>query len=83
MLTPVQFMGNMMPKVKALRTQFPSLDIQVDGGLGVDTIDTAAKAGANLIVAGSAVFKSDPKTVIGQLRQSVETYCKPVPEGYM
>ena len=56
-------MPNMMPKVLALRTQHPTLDIQVDGGLSPKTIDQAAAAGANLIVAGSAVFKpgSDPK----------------------
>merc|ERR1719231_245206 len=33
------FMPNMMPKVLALRTEHPTLDIQVDGGLGPATID--------------------------------------------
>jgi ribulose-phosphate 3-epimerase len=48
------FMVDMMPKVAALREQFPELDIEVDGGLSPSTIDHAAKAGANMIVAGSA-----------------------------
>ena len=39
-----------------------SINIQVDGGLSMDTIDTAAEAGANMIVAGSSVFKArDPR----------------------
>jgi ribulose-phosphate 3-epimerase len=34
-------------------------DIEVDGGINLDTIDAALDAGANIIVAGSAVFKGD------------------------
>lgn len=34
------FMEDMMPKVHWLRTQFLPLDIEVDGGLGPDTIHT-------------------------------------------
>ena len=68
------FMPNMMPKVLTLRTQHPDLDIQVDGGLGPSTIDAAAAAGANVIVAGSAVFKPgiDARGPIGVMRRSVE-----------
>ncbi len=33
------------------------VDIQVDGGINVDNVELALKAGANVIVAGSAVFK--------------------------
>ena len=66
-----KFMDDMMPKVKALREKYPSLNIQVDGGLSPKTIDSAAKAGANVIVAGSAVFKSDdPQSTISFLRLS-------------
>ena len=66
-----KFMDDMMPKVKALREKYPSLNIQVDGGLSPKTIDSAAKAGANVIVAGSAVFKSDdPQSTISFLRSS-------------
>ncbi|CAN0483619.1 unnamed protein product, partial [Discosporangium mesarthrocarpum] len=46
-----------MPKVATLRRRFPDLDIEVDGGLSADTIETAASAGANLIVCGSYVFQ--------------------------
>jgi len=53
------FMEGVMPKVKALREKCPDIDIQVDGGINADTVKIAGKAGANVIVAGSAVFKSD------------------------
>jgi len=67
------FMPNCMPKVLELRTAHPSLDIQVDGGLGPATIDQAAAAGANLIVAGSSVFKpgADRADPIRTMRRSV------------
>ena len=62
-----KFMPNMMPKVVHLRDTFPNLNIQVDGGLSPSTIDVAAKAGANSIVAGSAVFKAADKEEVSQL----------------
>lgn len=47
--------------------------LQVDGGLAPDTIQEAAAAGANAIVAGSAIFgAADPGAVIQQLRQAVD-----------
>ena len=64
-------MDDMMPKVQSLRLQYPNLDIEVDGGLSPATIDIAASAGANWIVAGSAVFKSDPVSVISSLKSYV------------
>lgn len=68
-----KFQPEMMPKVKALRERYPDVDIQVDGGLGPSTIDAAADAGANVIVAGSSVFgSSDPATAIATLRAAVE-----------
>ena len=53
------FMGDMMPKVSAVRKTAPDIDIQVDGGINAETIVTAAKAGANVFVAGNAIFSSD------------------------
>lgn len=68
-----KFMASELPKVKALRERYPTLDIEVDGGLGLGTVDQAADAGANVIVAGSAVFGAqDPKDVIAKLREAVE-----------
>ena len=68
-----KFMSSELPKVSALRKKYPNLNIEVDGGLSEKTIDQAAEAGANVIVAGSAVFGAkDPKGVIGSLRAAVE-----------
>ncbi|KAL9254776.1 Ribulose-phosphate 3-epimerase, cytoplasmic isoform-like protein [Drosera capensis] len=67
-----KFMPEMMEKVRALRENYPSLDIEVDGGLGPSTIDVAALAGANCIVAGSSIFGTpEPAAVISLLRKSV------------
>lgn len=68
-----KFMASELPKVSALRMRYPDLDIEVDGGLGPATINQAADAGANVIVAGSAVFGAkDPADVIRQLKEVVE-----------
>lgn len=67
-----KFMADMMPKVRTLRDKYPHLDIEVDGGVSLQTIDQCSQAGANMIVSGSAVVKSDdPVNVIKQLRASV------------
>jgi ribulose-phosphate 3-epimerase len=68
-----KFMASELPKVAELRRRYPSLNIEVDGGLGPGTIDQAADAGANVIVAGSAVFGArDPGEIIAKLREAVE-----------
>ncbi|KAF2793110.1 Ribulose-phosphate 3-epimerase [Melanomma pulvis-pyrius CBS 109.77] len=67
------FMASELPKVTALRNKYPELQIEVDGGLSEKTIDQAADAGANVIVAGSAVFgAADPGEVIRKLREAVD-----------
>lgn len=69
-----KFMTSELPKVRAIRDRYPDLDIEVDGGLGLDTVNQAAEAGANVIVAGSAVFGAkDPTDVMAKLRAAVET----------
>lgn len=68
------FMASELPKVSALRERYPDLPIEVDGGLSEKTIDQAADAGANVIVAGSAVFGAkDPADVIKKLRDAVNS----------
>ena len=68
-----KFMASELPKVQELRRRYPDLNIEVDGGLGPATIGQAADAGANVIVAGSAVFgAADPAGVIAVLRATVD-----------
>lgn len=66
-------MADQMSKVEWLRKHYPDLDIEVDGGVGLDTIEQCAKAGANMIVSGTAIIRSDDqKSVISKLRSCVE-----------
>ncbi|KAL6703762.1 RIBULOSE-phosphate 3-epimerase [Coniothyrium glycines] len=68
------FMASELSKVSALRERYPELHIEVDGGLSEKTIDQAADAGANVIVAGSAIFgATDPSQVIQRLRNAIES----------
>lgn len=67
------FMESTMPKVEAIRKINPDIDIEVDGGINAETIKIAAKAGANVFVAGSAVFKSkNPAETIAILRKNAQ-----------
>lgn len=50
------------------------MDIEVDGGLSLETIDASADAGANVIVAGTGIFKAEkPDEVIATFREKVNT----------
>uniref|UniRef100_H2YTC0 Ribulose-phosphate 3-epimerase n=1 Tax=Ciona savignyi TaxID=51511 RepID=H2YTC0_CIOSA len=67
------FMRPMMEKVRELRKVHPTLDIGVDGGVGPNCIHHCAEAGANMIVSGSAIMRSnDPRKVITDLRNVVQ-----------
>ncbi|XP_011496775.1 PREDICTED: ribulose-phosphate 3-epimerase [Ceratosolen solmsi marchali] len=67
-----KFMESMMSKVSWLRDNYPDLDIEVDGGVGPTTINACAKAGANMIVSGTAIINSnDPAKVINDMKCTV------------
>lgn len=72
------FNAAVLPKVAALRAAMPELDIQVDGGLDGATVGAAAAAGANVIVAGTGVFKAPqgPAEAIKGLRAAVQEALK-------
>lgn len=68
-----KFMENQMTKVQWLRENYPLLNIEVDGGVGPATINCCAKAGANMIVSGTAVIGAqDQAATIKLLRDTVE-----------
>ncbi|GIM31944.1 ribulose-phosphate 3-epimerase [Paraclostridium bifermentans] len=57
------FIGTMIDKIKELKALIDEkgldVDIQVDGGIKPSNVNEVVKAGANVIVAGSAIFNSD------------------------
>lgn len=63
------FMEDMMPKLKQIRTyidaQNPTCELEVDGGINEKTALICRENGANVLVAGSAYFKSaDPAAFV-------------------
>lgn len=72
-----EFMPETLPKVRALRTRIAErgshVSIGVDGGINIDTAPLTVAAGADLIVAGSSVFRDDQPVAVGleQLRRAI------------
>lgn len=69
-----KFMPEVLSKVKELRSIITNsklnVDIEIDGGINLDTAKEAVKAGANVLVAGSAIYYSkDYKGVIQGLKR--------------
>ena len=66
------FIGSTLEKIRKLRTMVEerqlSVDIQVDGGINEKTRPLVLEAGANVIVAGSAVFKGNVSDNVKQLK---------------
>jgi ribulose-phosphate 3-epimerase len=67
------FMPEVLPKVREARRLVEAghlrLFLEVDGGINADTIEQAAEAGADVFVAGSAVYgAADPAAAIAALR---------------
>ncbi|MFA4843676.1 MAG: ribulose-phosphate 3-epimerase [Candidatus Margulisiibacteriota bacterium] len=58
-----KFMREVLGKIRALNTELRArkigVDIEVDGGINIETAREVVKAGANVLVAGSAIFYSD------------------------
>ena len=59
------FMADMMPKLKEIRgyidARNPGCELEVDGGVNVETAKACVENGANVLVAGSAYFKAEDK----------------------
>ena len=71
------FMPEVLDKVERARKWVDShglaTDIQIDGGIDMDTAPLARAAGANVFVAGTAVFGADdPAAEIARLRSVIE-----------
>lgn len=55
------FIEGALDKIKWLRENAPALDIAVDGGINDETARLCEEAGANVLIAGSYIFKSDDR----------------------
>jgi ribulose-phosphate 3-epimerase len=62
------FIPEMVEKVRRLK-EMTDVPIEVDGGITVDTAPLMVEAGAQVLIAGSAVFKGDPAT---EMRKIIE-----------
>lgn len=67
-----EFMPEVLESVRRIRQQGPpTLDIEMDGGITVETAPLAVEAGANILVAGTAIFAAaDRAEAIAALRQA-------------
>lgn len=68
------FMADMMPKLKKIRSyidaQNPGCELEVDGGVNRETALVCRENGANVLVAGSAYFKSeDPAAFVAAVKK--------------
>ena len=66
------FIDDCLPKIAAIRAMRPALDIMVDGGINAETAVRAAKAGANMFVAGSYLFRqTDMRAAVADMRRGL------------
>lgn len=74
-----EFIPEVLAKIRRLREMIDerrlAVDIEVDGGIGPETIGRVSEAGANVFVAGSAIFHSDDyaKTIRTMRERMVES----------
>jgi ribulose-phosphate 3-epimerase len=84
------YLASMEPKIAEVRrlidaagagTVNPTVDLEVDGGIGPDTVAGAVTAGANVLVTGSALFR-DPQGLehaVAEIRKRAEAAPPPSP----
>jgi len=67
----IQFCTEKIRSLRAMADELnPNLDIEVDGGITLNNIKEVVDAGANVIVAGSSIYKAkDPALVIAMMRE--------------
>ena len=64
------FLNESVDKIRQLRERYKNVNIEVDGGVNLETAPNVIKAGANILISGSAIFKSNNiEQTIKQLRK--------------
>lgn len=69
-----EFMPGALDKIKWIRERAPSLDIAVDGGINDETGKKCVKAGANVLIAGSYIFKAEDRVEAIESLRGTEGY---------
>ena len=75
-----KFIPAMLPKISEARKMIceygleQQVKLEVDGGVTLDNVSQVIEAGANVIVAGSAVYKGDPAANIAQFKEIFSQY---------
>ena len=65
------FHENAIDRVKYFKTNYPNKIIEVDGGVSTQNSAILSNNGADILVAGSAIFKSnDPIQTIAEMKKS-------------
>ena len=67
------FIASQIDKIKALRKRIDAsgraIDLEVDGGINVETAQAAIAAGADVLVAGTATFQGGPQSYAANIRR--------------
>jgi ribulose-phosphate 3-epimerase len=71
-----KFISTMLPKIEKLKKMLASagsiIPVEVDGGVVVDNIAEVAKAGGDIFVSGSGIFKTeDYKKAISEMQKRI------------
>lgn len=67
------FIPTVLPKIQSLRVLYPDLDISVDGGITQESAVLCAKAGANVLIAGTSLYRAqNMKDEVSRMRSAVQ-----------
>lgn len=80
-----EFIPSMLPKIEKLRRMIDEkgwgLELEVDGGIKVENIGQIARAGADVFVSGSGIFKTDDYAkTIAEMRRQIQENTKISPQ---
>lgn len=69
-----EFLPEVLPKISALRKNYPNVRIEVDGGVNLQNAGQLIDAGADILVIGSAIFSSQsPEDVIKEFNEKCKS----------
>lgn len=79
-----KFIPSSLTKIRQLKEMIKSrklaIDIEVDGGITLENVHEVLEAGANIIVAGTAVYSNDVEMNVQNFKKSFELWSKKIEE---